>query len=223
MTSRHNARAATLVGGGLILGVMLLHPTGAEAVADASAGGTRHTLALATAVHAVAIGAVPLLLAGMTALTWRLRAARELAIGALICFALASVAVLFAAAMSGLVAPTLLAGLRPVGDPARELALQQLHYTGVLNQAFATVYVGLAGAAFGLWALAMRGDRAFPAALRWGAVLAGILPIIGVAVGHLRLDVRGFGLVVVLHSAWMMTAAWVARGDATPIAAVTPP
>jgi hypothetical protein len=213
MTSRHYALAATLVGGSLMLGVMLLHPTGAEAVADATAGGGRHTLALASAVHAVAMGAIPLLLAGMTALTWRLRGARELAVGALICFALASVAVLVAAVMSGLVAPALLTGLRPAGDPARDVALQQLHYTGLLNQAFAKVYVGLTGLAFVGWSLAMRREPTCPAGLRWYGFIAGLLPLIGVAVGHLRLTVHGFGVVALLHATWMMAAAWWARRE----------
>ena len=221
MTSRNNGLLVTVVGGLLTLGVMLLHPTGADAVADAGGGG-RHVLALARAVHAVAIGAIPLLLAGMTALSWRLRARPELAVSALICFALASAAVTVAAAMSGLVAPAVLERLPAAGDPLREVALRQLHYTGLLNQAFAKVYVGLTGAAFVLWTFAMRGDRAFPAALRWYGVIAGVLPLIGVAAGHLRLDVRGFGLVVLLHATWMMAAAWWARGSATAEANATP-
>lgn len=222
MTPRNNAPLALAVGCVAILGVMALHPTGADAAADATTG-TGHGLVLARGVHGVAIAAIPLLLAGMTALSWRLRAQAELAVLALICFTLAFMSVLGAATMSGFVATAVLDRLPSVGDPLRDVAFQQLHYTGVLNQAFAKVYVGLAGAAFGLWALAMRGDRAFPVALRWGALLAGVLPVVGVAVGHLRLDVRGFGLVVLVHSAWMMAAGWLARRDPTPTATVTPP
>lgn len=223
MTSRKNAWFVTLVGALLTLAVMLLHPTGAEAVADAGTGGSRHVLALARAVHGVAIGAIPLLLAGMTALSWRLRAQRDLAVGGLVCFALASLAVLVAAVMSGLVAPALLDRLPAAGDPLRDVAFQQLHYTGVLNQAFAKVYVALAGAAFVFWSIAMRGDSAFPGVVRWYGVVAGVLPFAGVAAGHLRLDVRGFGLVMLLHATWMMAAAWCARGTTPPDGPPTPP
>lgn len=192
--------------------VMLVHPTGSDIVGDAS--GTRHALALASWVHGVAIAAIPLLLAGMASLSWRLRAKSGLALGGFVSFALASVAVMLAAVMSGFVATSVLGHLPAAGDPLRDVALQQLHYTHLLNQAFAKVYVGLAGLAFVLWSLAMRGDRGFPAALSWFGCVAGLLPFIGVAVGHLKLEVQGFGLVVLTHAAWMMAAAWSARSDA---------
>lgn len=210
-TSRNNAAIATLVGGAVMLLVMLMHPTGSEAVGDAD--GTRHVLAMARWVHGVAIAAIPLLLAGMASLSWRLRAKPALALGGFVSFALASVAVMLAAIMSGFVATSVLDRLPAAGDPLRDVALQQMHYTHLLNQAFAKVYVGLAGFAFVLWSLAMRGDRGFPAALSWFGYVAGLLPFVGVAVGHLHLEVQGFGLVMLLHAAWMMAAAWFARSN----------
>jgi hypothetical protein len=156
----------------------------------------------------------------MAALSWRLRAHAELAVGAFLCFLLGSVAVMAAAAMSGFVAPAVLDRLPEVGSPARDAALQQLHYTGLLNQAFAKIYVGLTGVALLLWSLAMRGSATFPRALAWFGPVAGGLPLAGVAAGHLRLDVRGFGLVVLLHAAWMLWAAWVMQSRAD---APTPP
>jgi hypothetical protein len=206
---RTPAFLAVLVGSLAVLGVMALHPTGADVLADHS--GTGRVVALARAVHAVAIGAVALLLVGMAALSWRLRAQVELSATAFVCFALASFAVLCAAVMSGLVSPALLDHLPPDGTALRDVAMQQLHYTGLLNQAFAKVYVGLAGAAFVLWALAMRRDAAFPRVLVWYSIVAGALPVIGVMVGHLRLNVTGFGLVMLLHTTWMMGAAFTMR------------
>ncbi len=210
-SSRNNAAIATVVGGAVMLLVMLVHPTGSDVVGGAD--GKRHALALASWVHGVAIAAIPLLLAGMASLSWRLRAKSALALGGFVAFALASVAVMCAATMSGFVATSVLDRLPAAGDPLRDIALQQLHYTHLLNQAFAKIYVGLTGGAFVLWSLAMRGDRGFPAALSWFGYVAGLLPLIGIAVGHLQLEVQGFGLVVLLHAAWMMAAAWFARSD----------
>jgi hypothetical protein len=91
--------------------------------------------------------------------------------------------------------------------------MQQLHYTGRLNQAFATVYVALAAVAMTLWGLAMRKHAGLSPQLWWTAPLAGLVPWLLVMVGHLHLDVTGFGIVVACHTAWMTMAAWSLSRD----------
>lgn len=210
--SSRSAAVAIVLGCAAILVTMALHPTGSEAIAD---GGHGTVLIRATLVHALAIGALPFLLGGMAALSWRLRG-NALSSGlALASFSLATFAVMIAAAASGFIAPVLVGAL-PADGAARDVLLNQLHYTGTVNQAFAKLYVGLTGLAFVSWCVAMRGSRAFGAVLRGYGVIAGVLPVLGLAAGHLRLDVHGFGIVVLLHTTWMAWAAWcLARRDAT--------
>ena len=213
--ARTPAFVLTLIGSLVVLLVMWLHPTGAESIADANAHGAGAGAVLwrGRIVHGAAIGAVPLLLVGMGALSWRLRARPWLSGAALACFLLAAVSVMAAAIMSGLVAPAMLGDLAEASDVVRdaarrELALQQLHYTGRLNQAFATVYVAMTAVAMTLWGLAMRGQAGFAPLVRWLAPLAGLGPWLLVLVGHLHLDVTGFAVVIVCHTAWMTMAAW---------------
>lgn len=218
---RTPAFALTLAGSLVVLLVMWLHPTGAESIADANAHGAGAGTVLwrGRLVHGAAIGAVPLLLVGMGALSWRLRARPWLSGGAFAFFGLAAVCVMAAAIMSGLVAPAILSDLADARDVVqdaarRDVAMQQLHYTGRLNQAFATVYVALTAVAMTLWGLAMRGQPGFAAVVWWTAPLAGLVPWLLVMVGHLHLDVTGFGVVVACHTAWMTVAAWkLSRGE----------
>jgi len=220
-SSRTPAFVLTLVGSVVVLLVMWLHPTGAESLADANAhgAGAGSVLWRGRLVHGAAIGAVPLLLLGMGALSWRLRGRPWLSGGAYACYVLAAVCVVVAAIMSGLVAPTLLQDLSEAPDvvrdaPQRELVMQQLHYTGRLNQAFATVYVALTAVAMTLWGVAMRGLQGFAPVVRWTAAPAGLVPWLLVIVGHLHLDVTGFGVIIASHTIWMTMATWsLARGD----------
>lgn len=218
--ARTPAFLLTLAGSLVVLLVMWLHPTGAESIADANAHGegAGGVVWRGRIVHGAAIGAVPLLLVGMGALSWRLRSRLWLSGGAFAFFLLASVCVMAAAIMSGLVAPAMLNDLAEAADVVRDaarrdVAMQQLHYTGRLNQAFATVYVALTAVAMTLWGLAMRGQPGFAPLVRWTAPLAGLVPWLLVMVGHLHLDVTGFGVVIACHTAWMTMAAWsLSRG-----------
>lgn len=219
-SSNRSAALAVVLGCAAVLITMALHPTGSEAIAD---GGHGTVLLRAALVHGLAIGALPFLLCGMAALSWRLRTHALSAGLGFAAFALAAGAILIAAAASGFISPVLVGALPPDG-PARDVLLNQMHYTGVVNQAFAKIYVGLTALAFVSWCVAMRGNRPFGALLRSYGVMAGVLPGVGVAVGHLRLDVRGFGFVVLLHTTWMAWAAWrLSQSDTTDTTATDTP
>lgn len=204
MTTDRSAALAITAGSLAGLATMALHPTGRDVVQAASSGGTN---ALVAAVHWLAIGAQPLVLAGTLALTLRLRARRDLAVGASVFYALASVAVIIAAVASGILAPAVLRNLREADEPTRALMTNGLRYTGLLNQAFASVYVVFSAIAILLWSAAMLVGRELPRALGvYGLVLGAVL-LLGVASGHLRLGIHGFGLVVLGVGVWMVWAA----------------
>lgn len=204
MTTNRSAAAALVAGSLAGLLTMALHPTGRDLVRNASTGASN---ALVTAVHGMALLAQPLLVAGTLALTLRLRARRDLATAAFVCFAFASVAVTIAAAASGFLAPAVLAGLQGADAPARTGMLDALRYTGLLNRAFARIGVLFVGAALLLWSAAMLAGRELPRALAAYGALAGAAMLGGVASGRLRLDVHGFGAVVLAQSVWMTWAA----------------
>ena len=85
--------------------------------------------------------------------------------------------------------------------------MQLFHYTGTINQAFAKVFVGLSALAIAPWSVAMRGHQAFPRGLSLLGMLVGGGLGIALVGGQLRLDVHGFGAVMIAQSLWTL---WVA-------------
>ena len=210
--------ALALVAGCLAgLATMVLHPTGHDVVRNASAGASN---ALNVAVHALALVAQPLLLAGTLALTLALRTRRDLAVGGYVFYAVAAVAVMVAAVASGFIAPATVRGLGEADAARRAGMLGALGYTGLVNQAFATVHVLLAGVAFLLWSWAVLAGGELPRGLGVYGIVLGLLHVAGIASGRLRLDIHGFGLVVLGQGVWLVWAAaalW--RRAAAPTAA----
>jgi hypothetical protein len=204
LTSRVAARALVVGTIGLFV-TMGLHPTGAEALANAERGGLN---LLARGVHALAIAMMPLLLVGFLGVTRRLQARPGLSACAFASWGLALVSVMLAAIMSGLVAPALADRIAESAASQRDDLLRLLRYTGTLNQAFAAVYVALGGAAMVAWSLALRAERGAPRLLPWLGVVAGAVAAVGTLGGWLALDVRGFGAVVLGQGVWMLGVAW---------------
>src|SRR4029079_16471149 len=90
-------------------------------------------------------------------------------------------------------------------SPANELNHALSHYTGLWNQAFArSLSVGTSVAIL-LWSLAILRNRMLsPRAAYYGIPVA-ILIVLFVGSGSLKLDVHGFGLVMILQSAWFIS------------------
>ena len=198
-------RRETLGGWGLIAGsamtlaTMALHPTGHDI---ARAPGTQGPLSLA--VHVLALLGMPLVLYGTYALTRRLAPFGALAELALVFQAVAAVATIMAVVASGFLATDLAVRLAALEGDARATAAALLHYTGSVNQAFARVLVACSSIAIGLWSAEMLRTRAFGRGTGiFGASLAAVT-LVALFSGRLRLDVHGFGAVVLAQSVWLV-------------------
>ena len=176
-----------IAGSGAGLVVMGLHPT-AHGLTNPESGA--HLTHLNVMVHGLALAAVPAVFLGLLGLARRL-APSDMATAALVAYGWACLAVLSAAVASGFVAPGVIA------DEAF------LSYTHLLNQGFAKVNVVASCVAIGLFASAiLRTGRLSRAAGVVGAVVAAAILLL-FFVGHLRLDVHGFGIVTLAQSAWL--------------------
>jgi len=149
---------------------------------------------LSVGVHALALACLPVAFFGALILSQRLDA-----LGALVTYGFAVVAVMNAAVYSGLVAPKVVGQLPDL-----------FRYTWYQNQAFALVYVMASCVAIVLWSVAMlKGARAIGIA---GLVL-GPLIIIALLSHLIGLDVHGFGAIAFTESAWFIACGvWLLRG-----------
>lgn len=199
-----------------MLVTMGLHPTGPETLRIAAGGGHNY---VARGVHLLALAMQPPLLLGLLALTRRLRAHSSLADLAMLAWGVATVCVLIAGTASGLVATRLADAVAASSGAEREWSLRLLHYTGTINQAFAALFTGFAGASVALWSWVMRAPAAgFPRAAAWLGLVSGSAALMSLLAGALRLDVRGFGLVVVMLAVWLTWVAIRLRQPTEPLA-----
>lgn len=179
---------------------MMVHPTSHDVLAP----GQFHTVALlGEAVHIFAIITTTVAFLGALALARYMDSPNRLAMSALVIYGFAAVAVMIAATLSGLVAIPVLQKL--VEQPqAAEQWQGFATYSGLLNQAFARIYALLASIAIALWSVAIVRSRKLPrAAGIYGVTIAPIIFVV-VASGHVRLDVHGFGAVVLLQGIWFI-------------------
>lgn len=208
MTTDQKASIALILGPLAGLVTMALHPTGHEIAASIAGGGAG---GLNTFAHSLALFGQSLILMGTLRLTLRFSTHRDLAVAGYICFAMASVAILLATVASGFIATGLLQSEAEREGPSRDAISSALHYTSLINQSFAKVYVAFSSAAIVIWSLAMARGREFSRGLAVYGIVSGIAFLAGILSGLLPLDIHGFGSVVLGQAVWLIWAAMVLR------------
>ena len=179
-----------IVGAVASLVTMGIHPSAGDLLAP----GRLSALSLLAAVaHALAIASLPVAFLGALALTRYVDSPARIAAVAVVAYGFALAAVMVAAAVSGFVAPHALQhvvlDVPPISDEWRQLAI----YTGLLNRAFAMIFVMLSSAAIMCWSVAIVRSRTLARSVGiYGVVIAPVI-VIAVGSGHVALDVHGFG------------------------------
>lgn len=199
MTEERNGGWALIVGAAMGLVTMAFHPSGAQMLRD-----FERNAPINVAVHTLALLAVPVTFFGAVALARRLAGSPGLSRFALIVFGMAQIAVMVAAIASGLLATTLVSRILGSTGTEAESARLLLRFSGMLNHAFATVFVAASSIAIGVWSVAMWRARDFPRWLAWLGLLVGSTLVGITLLGRLRLDVHHFGLVVLAQSVWII-------------------
>jgi hypothetical protein len=199
MTDDRKAGIALITGsvGGIL--TMAIHPSG---MASQSAEKIAHVSLISGIAHSVALASILLLFLGACGFTRRIAATDRISFAAIVIYGFACVAVMIAAAISGFTIPDILKHMdRDVADAPRQW---QIVIDGIfqINQALSRVYSVIASIAIILWSVSI---------LRTGGLGRGVaiygcsippLVIVGIAIGHLRLDVHGMAVVVLSQTIW---------------------
>jgi hypothetical protein len=198
-------KADTIYGSALIAGAlagmmtMAMHPTGNQLLAD-----VQHMAPLGVAVHALALAALPVSFFGAIGLSRALGSSSNAALAGLVAYGMAQLAVMIAAVASGLLAPALAVQMVSTTGAEHDVAAALFHYTGAINQAFAKVFVIASSSAILLWSVTILAHGQLARAAGVLGAIVGVLALFAVAIGHLRLDVHGFGAVVLCQGIWMI-------------------
>jgi hypothetical protein len=202
MTDDRKSGIALIAGslGGIL--TMALHPT--AAAASLTPEQVVRLMAFSGAVHSLAMLSVLLLFLGACGLARRIAAADRISFAAIVTFGFACVAVGIAAAVSGFIVPDIMK--RMVRDVPAAAHQWQIVIESIfqINQAFARIYSVAASMAIILWSVsALRNGGLGRGVAIYGCVVAP-LTILGIGIGHLRLDVHGMAVIWLGQSIWFI-------------------
>lgn len=201
MTDDRKGGLALLAGTLGMLVTMSIHPSGHELFEP---GGFETARRLAVGTHALALASMPLSFLGTLALARRLAGPDRLAVAGLVLYGFALVAGMVAAAISGLVAPELARGMLDAAAGERALWNALLEGNHEVNQAFAKILVFGSSAAIVLWSAAILRSHALARWVGLYGLVASAVVVLALGSGHVRLDVHGFGLIVLAQAVWFL-------------------
>lgn len=212
-------------GAALITGVigsiitMAFHPTAHNLMPpDQFAHGAR----ISIATHALALLVMPVFFLGALGLSRRLMSPNRLALAALVFYGFGVTAVLSAAVFGGIVSPDLIHQMITAPASMRDIWNAAIHFDGALNQAFAMMFVVATSIAILLWSTAILRSNSFARALGIYGCIFAPLTILAVLSGHIRLNVHGFGAIILGQAIWFFSAGvqlWRDKNITLPIAA----
>ncbi len=204
MTDNRKGGIALIIGMFGTIVTMALHPAGPDLFRP---GRFQAVALMGTSVHSLALLCLPFLFLGALALSRRLNAPDRYALVALVFYGFALFAVMIAAVASGLIAPSV--GRQILNaEASSNLGLSSswrvaFNFNGMINQAFAKLYVVGSCIAIFLWSLAMRRQRPWIGYAIYGFCLASIA-VLALVSGYLKLDVAGFGMLALAQAIWFV-------------------
>ena len=161
---------------------------------------------------------VLLLFLGACGLTRCIAADDRISFAAIVTYGFACVAVMIAASVSGFIVPGIMKHM--VRDVPAAAPQWQIVIDGIfqINQAFARIYSVAASMAIILWSVsALRNGGLGRGVAIYGCVVAPLI-IVGIGIGHLRLDVHGMAIVMVGQVIWfIVTGSQLARRSDTSV------
>lgn len=173
-------------------------------MASQTADQVAHLSLISGAAHSLAIVSVLLLFLGACGLTRCIAAPDRISFVAIVTYGFACVAIMIAAAVSGFTVPDLMKHMvRDVADATHQW---QIVIDGIfqINQAFARIYSVAGAIAIILWSVsALRNGGLGRGVAIYGCVVSPLI-ILGIAIGHLRLDVHGMTLVMLGQVIWFI-------------------
>jgi hypothetical protein len=202
MSDERRSSMALIAGSVGMIITMVFHPHGKVTPAEAD-----RMIRMLIGMHSLALASLPILFLGVWGMARWMNRADRLAMAGLVFFSMASVAVMNAAVLDGLVAPNLIREILSAAADARAGWQLAMKLSFEMNQAFARLYAVASAAAIVLWSVSALKSRM----LGWGVAIygfvLGVVSVVGIGSGKLTPDVHGFGLVVFAQAIWFLLVA----------------
>ena len=201
MTDDRKSGIALIAGslGGIL--TMAIHPTGAGSL---TADQVAHLVIASAVAHALAIVSFVTLFLGACGLFRRLATADRMAFAGIVTYGFAMVAVFIATTVSGFIVPDIMRHMVrdvPAAAPQWRIVIDAIFQ---INQAFARIYSVGSSLAILMWCVSvLRNGGASRGVAIYGCIIAPLI-ILGIAIGHLRLDVHGMAVIVFGQAIWFV-------------------
>jgi len=207
MTDDRKAGIALIAGSlGLIL-TMAMHPVAGHSLTPEQAA---HLMMFAGIPHSIAMLSALMLFLGACGLTRAIGGADRLAFAAVVTYGFACIAGVIATSVSGFIVPAIMKHM--VRDAAADVHQWQIVVDGIfqINQAFASIYSVAASLAMILWSVSALRNGGFGRGTAIYGCLVAPLIIVGIVIGHLRLNVHGMAAVVFAQAIWfVIVGSWL--------------
>jgi len=201
MTDNRKSAIALIAGslGGIV--TMAIHPVAHGSMTTEQ---VTHLMTLSGIAHSLAMVSTLLLFLGACGLSQSIAKTDRIAFAGMVTFGFACVAVLIATAVSGFIVPNIMELMgRDVPTPTHQW---QIVITGIfqINQAFARIYSVAASVAIVFWSVSALRNGGFGRGVAVYGCIISPLVILGIAIGHLRLDVHGMAAVMLAQAIWFI-------------------
>jgi hypothetical protein len=204
MTDDRKSGTALIAGslGGLV--TMHIHPSGAVALRTEAQ--VERLATMSAAAHSLALISVLLLFLGACGLAKRLANTDRVSFAAIVTYGFSCVAVMIAAAVSGFIVPEIMKHM--VRDVPTSLHEWQIVMAGIfeINQGMAKIFSTGASLAIILWSVSVLQNGGLRRAVAIYGCIVGIVIVVAISSGHLRLDVRGMAFVMLGQAMWFIGA-----------------
>lgn len=214
MTDERKSGIALIAGAVGLIVTMAMHPTGAAS--SLTAEQVAHLVIGSGIAHSLAMVSGLLLFLGACGLTRSTGGADRIAFSALVTFGFACVAVLMATAVSGFIMPAVMR--RMVGDVPENAHQWQMMMFSIfqINQAFSRIYSVATSLAMILWGISALRNGGFGRGIAiYGCVVSALI-IVGIAIGHIRLNVHGMTVVALAQAIWFIVVGAQLRSRSAP-------
>jgi hypothetical protein len=202
MTDERRSAIALIAGSAGMIITMIFHPGGKIAPEQLD-----QVIRLNIAVHSLALASIPVLFLGAWGMSRRLDGGDRLAWAGLVLFALASIAVMNAGTLNGLVAPKLMRQIVAATPEMRGTWQMMLNYNFQINQAFARMYAVGSSLAVVLWSISILRYRTLGRGIGIYGVVLGVVTAAAICSGFLTPDRHGFAILIFGQAIWFLIVA----------------
>lgn len=185
---------------------IFFHPVGADLLGQPDEIARRNEM-ITIATHSVALFSSPLLFLGFLGFSRRLGLDHPLVSAAIVSYGFALIAAMSAVIINGLVAPVITRQLITADTNTREVLRLIFMNNTLLNQAFDKVFIVACSFAIIFWSVRIIKKDVFAKIIAVLGCLLGLVSLLGIFSGQIRMNVHSFGLLVFGQIAWTILVA----------------